>query len=428
MIFNFDKEMIVKGNNDEKVCKVEKIIEITKNEKSPIILEKDDRFSYLSLFKTKKNKNINKENNNTTENNINKEHNDQIDEEKMLKMKLYEALNKQKDEPPIIKLKIIATLYCILSATICIIMLIIDLKFISTMKTTLSLLKDTIVIKYCSQISIYYLRELTLLNFNIEEIEGGIYDNFPDKDPSNYQKLILSELAKLFVESQSSFTNLYSTSISLSKQNTALFSEFTIMIKISNNPIIDMNYNILTSLMKFRCSFHNLASSTDIINQSHSNLYNFIYNNLNGYKAILNFLIKIYSSELSATSTSILVKALISSIIILIFFVAIFVFLIKYYLSSIQIRSNYMNVFYGINENILKNLSNNCENLINRLRTSQEQKYYEEDTLEASRNSNDNDNINSLKNQKLNKKNNFSQKSNLNYDNDNKKKLLKQVG
>ena len=66
MIFNFDKEMIVEGNKDEKVCKVEKIIAITINEKGPIYHEKDDKFSYLSLFKTKKSKNINKEKNNTT--------------------------------------------------------------------------------------------------------------------------------------------------------------------------------------------------------------------------------------------------------------------------------------------------------------------------------------------------------------------------
>ena len=269
MIFNFDKEMIVEGNKNEKICKIEKIITSIKNEKGPIYHEKDDRFSYLSLFKTKKNKNINKENN-TTENNINEEHNHQIDEEKMLKMKLYEALNEQKDEPPIIKLKMISTISFITSAIISILMLIIDIRYISTMKTTLSLIKETFVIKYCSQISIYYLRELTLLNFNIEEIEGGIYDNFPDKDPSDYQKLILNELSKLFVESHSLLQNLYSTSISLPKQTTILFSEFITRIKISNNPKIYINYHILDSLMQYSCSFNNLASSIQIIDQNHS--------------------------------------------------------------------------------------------------------------------------------------------------------------
>jgi hypothetical protein len=81
-----------------------------------------------------------------------------------------------------------------------------------------------------------------------------------------------------------------------------------------------------------------------------------------------------------------------------------------------------MNVFYGINENILKNIANNCENLINKLKTSEEQKYYEEDTLEASIN----DNIYSENNQKkLNQKHTFSQKKSLNYniDNNNKETL-----
>ena len=419
-IFNFDKEMIAEGDKEEKECKIEKIMENIKNHNGSIYLEKDDKFSYLSLFKIKKN--INKENNNNTIKNINNEFNYQIDEEKILKMKLYEALNKQKDEPPIIKLKINSTLSFIVMVIVGIIILIIHLDFLSTIKTTLALIKDTIIIKYCSQISTYYLRELTLLNFNAEEIKGGIYENFPDKDQDDYQQLILSELNKLFVESQSSLKNLYSTSISLPKQSATLFSEFNITIKISKNPIFDINCNIITSLMQYTCAFQNLASSTHIINQNHTDIYNFIYNNLYGYKTILNLLIQIYSSELNATSNLILVISIVSSNIIFIIFIVFFAILVKYYLSSIRSRSNYMNVFYGINENILKNLANNCENLINRLKTSEEQKYYEEDNLEQSINHN---NINSDKNQKSNQKQAFSKQKDLNYDIDNEQKIVK---
>ena len=424
MIFNFDKDMIVEGNKDHKVCKVEKIMTKIKNEKEPIFHEKDDKFSYLSLFKIKKNKNKNRENQNDTEKNNSNEYNYQIDKEKIFKTKLYEALNNQKNEPPIIKLKILLTISIFIMASIGFIILFIDLGFLDSMKITLSLINDSIVIKYCSQMSIYYLRELTLLNFNALDIKGGTYDKIPDNNFENYKNLILSELIELFIESESSVKNLYSTSISLPKQESQLMSEFEIEVKLSNNPVIFMKYDILTSLMQYSSTFHNLAVSTDTntITQGYTDVYNFIYNNLNGYKEVINFLIEIYSNKLSAISNSVLVIGVIASIIIFIIFATFFILLIIYSKASILCRNNYMNVFYGVNENILKNITNNCENLINKLKTSEEQKYYEEDTLEASIN----DNIYSENNQKkLIQKHTFSQKKSLNYNIDNNKKTVK---
>ena len=43
-----------------------------------------------------------------------------------------------------------------------------------------------------------------------------------------------------------------------------------------------------------------------------------------------------------------------------------------------------MKVFYGINENILKMLIFNCENLINKLKTSEEQRFHEDETVNES--------------------------------------------
>jgi hypothetical protein len=211
MIFNFDKDMIVEGNKEHKVCKVEKIMAKIKNEKEPIYHEKDDKFSYLSLFKIKKNKNKNKENLDDTEKNNTNEYNYQIDKEKIFKTKLYEALNNQKNEPPIIKLKFFSTISIFIMASIGLIILFIDLGFLDSMKTTLSLIKDIIAIKYCSQTSIYYLRELTLLNFNAYDIKGGTYNKIPDTNFGNYKNLILNELIKLFIENESSVKNLYSS-------------------------------------------------------------------------------------------------------------------------------------------------------------------------------------------------------------------------
>ena len=416
MIFDFNKDMFVEGNKNEKVSKIETIMMNSKNQQGPINFEKDERFSFLTIFKSKKNKIINKENNsnNVTTNNDNNKN--QIDEEKIFKKKLFEALNKQKDEPPIKKLKIYSGTTYIILAIIGIITIIFDLNYISKINQVLTLIKNTLIIKYCSQISIYYLRELTLLNFNIEEIKGGKYENFPDNSEEEYEELILDEIVKLFVENQLSMKNIYSSSISLSKSSSKTLSESRIIIKMSNNPKIEMNYDILTSLMQYNCAFYNFASSTYNIAQNHTDIFNFIYNNLNGYKKVLNILLDIYSSELNIILKAINIIVIILAISFLIGFTFLFILLLKLFLASIKRRGNYMEVFYGMNENILKALINNCENLINKLKSSEEQKYYEDETMEETIH----DNMKLENSQKINRRHSMSQNININYDIDNK--------
>jgi hypothetical protein len=51
------------------------------------------------------------------------------------------------------------------------------------------------------------------------------------------------------------------------------------------------------------------------------------------------------------------------------------------YIAATKRRGNYMKVFYGINENILRILIFNCENLMNKLKSSEEQRFHEEETI-----------------------------------------------
>ena len=69
-----------------------------------------------------------------------------------------------------------------------------------------------------------------------------------------------------------------------------------------------------------------------------------------------------------------------------------------------------MKVFYGINDNIIKRMINNCENFVKKLKSVEEQKYYEEETIDE----NSEDKINTDKNSK-NKKMEISYNSNINY-------------
>ena len=423
-IFDYNKDMIVLGNKNLIVSKIEIIINDLKN-KDPLIGEDYKSFSFLSILNTKnKNKNkIHKENineesdikesfDNNFNKNIAKEKKETINENKIIERKINEALNRNEDEIPIKRLKIFVLLCYIIIMIYCCLLIIFDVIYIGYFKECLNILKNLILIKYCSHISIYYFRELTLLNFNMYEIEGGEYWNIPDITKEKYINLIKDELVKLLIENQSSMKILFSSSLSLSDNAFKNISETILNIKMLFYPKKNIKFDIYTALMQYNSVFYNLASSTSDIKQNHTDLYNYIYNNLNGYKIAINILIDLYKSELELYRYNILLVFTCTFVLLILCY-----FLANYYLFknlklAIEIRGNYMEVFYGINKNILNMLIFNCETLMNKLKSSEELKYHEEENLYES--------INDKMTFKENKsKKQLVQNSNLNYD-DNK--------
>ena len=168
--------------------------------------------------------------------------------------------------------------------------------------------------------------------------------------------------------------------------------------------------DILPSLMQYSSAFYNLASSTSLITQNHSNLGNFIFNNLNGYFDGFNILLEIHRQELDKYLRILKLFVIFIGVGILCLFVLNFYLIISSFMNAIIIRGNYIKVFFGINETVLRNLISNCENLMNRMKTSEEQRFHEEETL----NETIDEEIKILENIK-NNKNSFSSKSSLNY-------------
>ena len=421
-IFDYHKDMIVLGNKNLIVSKVESIINDLKN-KDPLTGLGYKALSFLSIINKNKNKNhkdnINEESDikESSDNNANKnivlEKKKTINENKIIERKIYEALNRNEDEIPIKRLKIFVMLCYIAMMVYCCLLIIFDLLYIGYYKECLNMIKNLMMIKYCSHISIYYLRELTLLNFDMNEIEGGEYWNIPDNSKDNYVYLIKDELIKLLVENQSLMKIVYSSSLSISDNALKNISETILNIKMLSYPkTINIKFDIYTALMQYNSAFYNLASSTSDIKQNHTDLYNYIYNNLNGYKTAINILIDLFESELEIYRYNIFVVFSITCVLLIVSALIADYFILQNSNSAIETRGKYMKVFYGINENFLNMLIFNCETLLNKLKSSEEQRYHEEETLYESIN----DKMTFKKN--LSKKQLF-QNSDLNYD-DNK--------
>ena len=385
MIFDFYRDMVVEGSKKEVVSKIDNTINKLKNLDFKDLINdqrlsflknknKNNKLSILESENKKGKKAINK--NNIVDSNLNK-----INEQKSIEKKIFEALNNHKDELSVKRLKFFSSLSYILMIVYIFLFIILDLLYIGYLKKNLNIIINIIYIKYCHHISVYYLRELTLLNFNIEEIEGGEYYNIPAKDKEEYISLIKEELLKLFKDNQSSMKIIYSSSLSLSKNATKFLSEKKINIKMLKYKRVDINVDILTALMHYNSAFYNLASATTPIEQNHSDLYNYIYNNLNGYKKGINILLNIYINELQIYNYDLKLIIIFGYIFLVVCFSCFYFFIVKYFLSAVERRGNYMKVFYGINENILKNLISNCENLMNKLKSLDEQKYNEEESI-----------------------------------------------
>jgi hypothetical protein len=224
MIYDFYKDMIVEGNKNDIVSKVEFVMSNAKNQ-VPTYLEKDGGFSFMSFIhpklKSKKSEKDNSKNQASDINNSFKNNNDQskkiINEEKLFEKKISDALKKQKDEPPIKRLKIFATCFYIIMAIYGVISIYLDSIFLTKINQNVDIVKKTISVKYCSYIGVYYLRELTLINFNMSYVvTGGDYTEFMANSKEEILDYIREEIMYLFIENQSSLKNIYSTSVELS--------------------------------------------------------------------------------------------------------------------------------------------------------------------------------------------------------------------
>ena len=145
MIYDFYKNMIVEGNKNEIVSKVEAIMTNTKNMEL-INFEKDERFSFIKSFRNKNKKNTKEIKDIKNIENVRNNKTNNINEEKLFKKKIHEALNKHKDEVPIIKLKIFIFILYFISILLAILILLNSFSNITKSNKYLNLMKSIILL------------------------------------------------------------------------------------------------------------------------------------------------------------------------------------------------------------------------------------------------------------------------------------------
>ena len=147
MIFDFNKDMVVEGNKNEIIFKIDNIINSSKSKNNIINIGKDERFPFISFKNTKeekKNKNKVEEQNKLLDNNINLI----INKEKSFERKINDSINDKTEEEEIKILK----RYSIISFVVLIIfaglILYLNIYYFREIKNILQIIKNVINIKY----------------------------------------------------------------------------------------------------------------------------------------------------------------------------------------------------------------------------------------------------------------------------------------
>ena len=381
LIYDFNKDMFIEGNKNEIIIKIDWLINSAKKQNTLINFHKDEKYPFVSLKNNKEGKNNLKkqlENDDiTNERNLK----NIINEEKLLAIKISDSINDKKDIYEIKKFKKYIFISFIIIIICLILILIINFFFYNKLKDILEILKIIINFKYCKDFTIYCVRELVLLNFNFENIKGGIYTKIPAYNRINYEKLIGNKINEYFLENQSYIKKMLSSDYSLSSNFEKNFSKSIFDSKYQSAfGIGNIKGDALTILMQYNSIVYNIASSFTPVYQNSPEIFNFMKNSFNDFGNAMEYLRERYDTELYIQKTNILILVIISSIcvFIILFF---FTYLIAIsFISAAKRRISYMNVFYGISTNSMKNIMSNCEKLINKLK-KHEQKNKEEDIL-----------------------------------------------
>ena len=366
--YNYHKEMIEEKFHNN-LSTIDNIICDLKQGKGAEIAREQD---YPNITIKNQNKEM-KEENEKTEVKKNTDIFKIMDKDKILRRKIIGAINNYKDEAPVQKLKILSLISFFIMLGFGIFNYYINTNYFHTFQDLITLLQSSLGLKYCNIVSIFYIRELTLLNFNLSEIKGGEYTEFPANDKENYTTYLSQKLIQLYIDNHNLVKTILGTAYPFSQNslNQLEAESFTFKFWTPENKIRSVKYDMKKIIIAYNTAFSNIASSNTKLEQNHNDLINYIENSFGDFEKGFDTYYDIFYYELELLSRKIkLYIYLINSFIFVIDLVIYFLGL-KYFLSSNIIRISYIKIFYNINSGTLKDLIKNCLNLIDKFKSNQ---------------------------------------------------------
>jgi len=378
LIYDFNKDMIIDADN-EKTSKIENIIKNTKQRLS-VELKSTDNYPGIIINNIKDDQ----KKGSLSSKDISKL--EPLSEEKSVENKIIEAINKENDEDDIIRIHKYSFFGVLILLMCALLYLYFEIDLYLEYRVIMNMIRDILSIKYCNKISLYYIRELTLLNTPDVGIRGGKYLFIPANDRDQYVTMIKKNILELFMESQLSMVNFIGSQYSLSKNLNSYLNTTNLIVKLSNSALRTsiIKNNVIITIVQLNSAFYNLASSTSPIEQNHADLYNFVYNSLNSFGIAIDILIKTYQDELDVKSRYNTIFVQIQMLIYFLVFFIIYIVGIILYSKIIQRKKSYMYVFMNINFDFVISSINKCEQFLNKFKLTEENKIQEDEEDDTS--------------------------------------------
>ena len=383
--YDFVREMIVEDNKYEKISKMEKAI--NENKIQDINLEnhflysnkdmnfstfigRDNKIKEIKFRRHHSKKTSSKERLVEVKgSNNDKKNSNLIDNAKDLENKIKESLN-QEDKQKSIEIFLLISLVSLL--VLLAIGVVANYYIISQINDDVS---NIHLICYSSELrtyynlAVYYLRELTLVNFILpSDLKLTTYEQYPEyeNNSTEYVNSLINKIQNIYIETHVLTESLTSVDIPLSADTTFFLQEdnLTLYVLANDLELYTITTTFSISLIEINSALYNLAISDTFIQQNVTDVFIFIYNYLNEVGEGIRNQISIYINELDLRIKNKRKILIIGLVIIFILIVIIFIILCISYKSIIKKKSSYIEGFYAIKISFIRQSIRNCEHFI----------------------------------------------------------------
>ena len=374
MIFDFEQEMVVEKDNNQKEFKseVENIITNFKL-KLPTAMDKDgnDPSIKVNKFLSKySNKDIIKDKIIRMDSTSQVQNTQKIKKQKELYKKIETELNKREKEKSIFSYSIICAVLNLFLLGIGAFSLYFILYKFSIFKNHLLLLIYSSLLRHYTNLGIYHTRMYTLSKLNIPDYYYSHYSNYYiEQNATEYIKNLSDKLQNDFFKGSECLEKMIAIDIELNKKN-----EEKLYSNSFNNSLMGNNFaqkNVSTSyivgISEIYSHFYYLIANIDNLEYNSPVVLNFLLNALNNAGTVLNEIIEVYIDEIKVRKGN---HAKLTYIILSVYFILLILvfFPVKFnYAHIIFKRDSYVSILYQINLSFIRTSILKCEKFLNQL-------------------------------------------------------------
>ena len=292
------------------------------------------------------------------------------DNNEYLIQQIENALQKEEDQESIFKLTLNSIISFLILALMTILSMIYILNSIQIIKYNSILILNSGMMMGINGISVFYVKELILLN-------NENFTSYPTRlSKSDYVNLIYNELLLIFTEFDKYVAEDISIPLEVSNETEYEISKRNYHLANIKNDlnIIYTNNNLNSALIELSMDIFNICTKLlEEIIPTDRDVFHFLSNSLNyigeGFYSQLN----VYVEEIFKQTKKIKIICLIGFSCIIFFLINVYYLISRAYCEVNEKKENYIEIFYDIDFEVIRNCIERSENYFKKLKGEEEE-------------------------------------------------------